>query len=152
MADPKEALKVLEEYYATVTPEQFWEDWQRARPKGPSLHEEWVAAGIEKKDGSPTKREGGSSGVQVAGRVTQKILQQEEAVLQQQEALLGEWFRLGHRFFEGQLALVRMSFGLTENAPDQTSSADVASKSSEVKPDETGGDVPTQRAHRGRRR
>jgi hypothetical protein len=49
MVDPKKALESMRRYYETVTPEQFLEDWRRAAPQGTSLHEEWVAAGIEKK-------------------------------------------------------------------------------------------------------
>lgn len=56
MVDPHEALKILEQYYATVTPEQFWGDWQRAMPKGQSLQDEWIGAGIEKPP--PTSQSG----------------------------------------------------------------------------------------------
>jgi uncharacterized protein HemY len=46
MADPKRALEIIKQYYATVTPERFLNDVRRAIPKEESpddeLFDEWV--------------------------------------------------------------------------------------------------------------
>lgn len=46
MINPSEALAILEEYFATATPEEIMEDIRLSAPYGEPYHTEW--GGIEK--------------------------------------------------------------------------------------------------------